>query len=637
MRRITFALAAIAAALFSSSLACGGGSGSPGPGPGPGPTPQAATPVFGPVSGTYATAQSVTITDATAGAAIYYTADGSTPTTASTKYTSAINVSSTAALKAIATAGGYTPSNAAGAIYLVASAPVTPSYTWNSAQIVAGGFITGIVTHPAQQNLMYARTDIGGAYRWNAVTSSWVPLTDWITPSNWNLTGTEAIGIDPSDATRLYLAEGTYADAWNNNNGAILVSTDQGNTFQTVPMPFKMGSNDNGREAGDRIGVDPNDGSIVYFGSRLNGLWKSADFGATWSQVSSFPVTGPTTGSANDGVGVIFIDFVKSSGTIGNPTPRIYVGVSDTGTEASPVYSLYTSSDAGTTWSAVPGQPTGLYPNHGVFGPDGNLYISYGSDVGPNGMSGGAVWRFNPTGNIWTNITPALGNQGGYGAVAVDAQNPGTVMVSTLDNWGPHDDLYRTTNGGTAWTALRANATDDNSISPWIGILQPGPLGWWMGSLAIDPFNSNHVLYGTGATIWASIQRHTVVNALGRRWTRHRRDCSHAVDQSAFRRAPGEWGRRHLRLRAHYADPVSARRHDGQPAIQLHVWTGLRAKQSGDHGPRRLQQQRHPDGRIHHQRWRQLDSIFQSLGGNQYRSGIYRRLRQWHDVRLGPE
>jgi Chitobiase/beta-hexosaminidase C-terminal domain len=504
MRLLTFVLTAASAVSFFFSPGCGGGSSSPGSGPGPGPTPQTATPGFSPAAGTHASSQSVTLTDSTAGATIYYTTDGSPPTTSSTRYTSALTVSSTAVVKAMATASGHTASGSADAIYLVASAPVTPSYSWNSVQIVAGGFITGIVAHPAQQNLMYARTDIGGTYRWNPVTSSWVALTNWITPSNWNLTGTEAIGIDPSDPSRLYLAAGTYADSWNNNNGAILVSTDQGNTFQTVPMPFKMGSNDNGREAGERIGVDPNDGSIVYFGSRLNGLWKSADFGATWNPLSSFPVTGPTTGAAGDGVGVIFIDFVKSSGTSGNPTPRIYVGVSDTGTEATPVYSLYTSSDAGATWSAVPGQPTGFYPTHGVFGPDGNLYVSYGNDVGPNGMSGGQVWKFNPTGNVWTNITPALGNQGGYGAVAVDAQNPGTVMVSTLDNWGPHDDLYRTTNGGATWTALRANATDDPSISPWIGILQPTPLGWWMGALAIDPFNSNHVLYGTGATIWES-------------------------------------------------------------------------------------------------------------------------------------
>src|SRR5271165_5196474 len=127
MRLFTLPLTSIAAVLLFFSPGCGSSSSSPGPGP----TPQTATPVFGPVSGSYATAQSVTITDPTAGATIYYNTDGSTPTTASTKYTSAINVPSTAAVKAIATAAGHTPSNAASAIYLVASAPVIPSYTWN--------------------------------------------------------------------------------------------------------------------------------------------------------------------------------------------------------------------------------------------------------------------------------------------------------------------------------------------------------------------------------------------------------------------------------------------------------------------------------------------------------------------------
>jgi hypothetical protein len=77
---------------------------------GGGDNPLAATPTFSPVAGTYATAQTVTIASATAGAAIYYTVDGTNPTTASTAYTAPVSIAVTTTLKAIATATGYTAS-----------------------------------------------------------------------------------------------------------------------------------------------------------------------------------------------------------------------------------------------------------------------------------------------------------------------------------------------------------------------------------------------------------------------------------------------------------------------------------------------------------------------------------------------
>jgi glucosylceramidase len=83
--------------------------------------PAAATPTFSPAPGTYTSAQSVTLSDTTTGASIYYTTDGTTPTTSSTLFSpsSPISVSTTTTIEAIAVASGYSPSAVATGTYTI--------------------------------------------------------------------------------------------------------------------------------------------------------------------------------------------------------------------------------------------------------------------------------------------------------------------------------------------------------------------------------------------------------------------------------------------------------------------------------------------------------------------------------------
>lgn len=229
--------------------------------------------------------------------------------------------------------------------------------------------------------------------------------------------------------------------------------------------------------------IDPSDHRTLLLGTRKNGLWRSKDYGVTWSQVSSFPVHD----GASSGGGISFVTYGPAD------SRTIYVGVADKST------SLYRSTDGGSTWQAVPGQPTGQMPQHGVLSGDGSLYLTYTDALGPNGVTAGSVWKYAPARGIWKNVSPS---QGGYGfsGLAVDPRKPSTVMVTTLDRWWPEDEIYRSTDGGTTWKALSEKSVRNASGAPYVGT----HTGHWMTALAIDPFDSGHVLYGTGNGIWRS-------------------------------------------------------------------------------------------------------------------------------------
>ncbi|WP_406196538.1 1,4-beta-glucanase [Streptomyces sp. NBC_01017] len=375
------------------------------------------------------------------------------------------------------------------------------AYRWRNAVMGGTGFVTGVLFHPSVRGLAYARTDIGGAYRWDDRAARWTPLTDHLGWDDWNLLGVEAIAVDPAHPDRVYLALGTYAQSWA-GNGAVLRSADRGATWQRADLTVKLGANEDGRGTGERLLVDPRDSDTLWLGTRHDGLLKSTDRGATWAAVTGFPGSPSATGQG--------VTLLVAAGR------TLYAGWGD-GDGTAATKNLYRTAD-GTKWEAVPGQPTGTaakvpiraaYDRH-----THELYVTYADAPGPNGQSDGSAHKLCTLNGKWTDVTPVKpgGTTGdgsadtfGYGGVAVDARRPDTVVVSTNNRWADIDTVYRTTDGGRTWTSLKDTAVLDVSETPYLkwGADKP-KFGWWIQTVAVDPYDAKHIVHGTGATLYGT-------------------------------------------------------------------------------------------------------------------------------------
>ncbi|QSR19797.1 hypothetical protein CA833_21880 [Novosphingobium sp. KA1] len=376
---------------------------------------------------------------------------------------------------------------------IVSSPGAAVAYDWRSVRVGGGGFTPGIVFSPVERGLAWLRSDMGGAYRWDAAARQWVPLQDRVSESSFM--GIESIAADPVDAGTVYLAAGMNWSA----PAAIFRSTDYGKTWRETRVPFAMGGNENGRGLGERLAIDPFAHGRLLFGSRHQGLWASDDAGANWRKVDGFPLAGlglPTNRRETHG-GLSFVVFdAKLRG-------RVFVGSADPGERH-----LLRSDDGGKTWSAVAGGPAAdMLPVKAVIGSDGLLTITYCDGIGPNGITRGAVWRFDPARGTWLDVTPIKGPQapvGGYMGVAVAASDPQTIAVSTVDRGNPVDTVWLSHDGGAHWDELWKRSVRDVSATPFLDFGGKANFGHWIAGLAIDPFDANHAAYVTGATVYAT-------------------------------------------------------------------------------------------------------------------------------------
>ncbi len=391
------------------------------------------------------------------------------------------------------------------------------TYTWGNVRMDGGGFVSAVIPSKQEKDLVYVRTDVGGAYRWNPVTSSWIPLMDFISENDKGIFAVEALALDPSNSDKLYMLGGI--SYFSNGKTVIFRSNDRGATFEITDVTslFKAHGNGKGRQSGERLAVDPNNGNILYCGSRLNGLFKSTDGGVSWAQASTIGSGGSDLNTDN---GISFVIFDAASGTVAGATKTIYVGVSKNNDGA-----VYVSHDAGGSFTKISGGPAaGLLPLRAALS-NGKLYVAYANGAGPDNATDGALYTYNIASGTWANISPSIGDDGkaSMGGFSVDPKNPEHIIAATTnlyngqwmysngsEGWG--DRIYRSTDGGATWALLNpyqwlgdaAHIAQYGPITP-VPSIDPNGTAWlsghaihWAGSLEFDPFDSKKVWVTSG-------------------------------------------------------------------------------------------------------------------------------------------
>ena len=394
------------------------------------------------------------------------------------------------------------------------------NYNWGNVRFDGGGFVSAVIFHPKAENVLYARTDVGGVYRFDFANKVWIPLMDWVSQNDVGLYGTEAFALDPTDPKRIYVLAGT--GYFSQGRTAVLRSEDYGATWDTSYVEMLAHGNGMGRQTGEKLAVDPNKPNIIFCGSRTKGLYKSTDYGKTWTSAYKVALSDAKESSLNNVNGISFVMFDESQGkNADGSTKTIYIGISDTKDN------LQVSNDGGATWKTVSGVPTGLMPHRAKI-VDGDMFITFADGPGPHSINSGAFYKYNIAGGTWTDLTPSDSvtheqspttyekDKSSYGGVAIDPKDKNHIVISTLgkytgrhlakdaagnerDNYG--DRIYTTTDGGKTWIHgqhygdginIDANGTD------WI----PGNAIHWAGPLDINPFNNKQAWVTSGNGIF---------------------------------------------------------------------------------------------------------------------------------------
>jgi photosystem II stability/assembly factor-like uncharacterized protein len=318
-----------------------------------------------------------------------------------------------------------------------ASGPVRGEhYLWRPVAIGGGGFVTGMSMDAAGRTRV-VRSDVHGAYIWNAGLRRWtqlvvaaaMPVEDR-RQAGMNQ-GAYEITVAPGDARRLYLAI----------RDRVYRSDDGGATWTLPPgsvvFPHDLDANSASRANGSFMAVSPDDPNLLFVGTIRDGLWRSTDGAATWARVAEVPV------GAAPAAGIVV--WFGPRGVKGR-APRVMAAVDGGG--------VFVANDPRGPF--VPLTPPGARRPLGI----GRVSYAAQGDMFATDPRGRTAWRLHD--GIWTDLRGTGLPEADYIGVAA---SPWAIYLG--DGGGR---IWCSANGGKDWARQSRSSSPGRGEPPWLHV-----------------------------------------------------------------------------------------------------------------------------------------------------------------------
>ena len=393
----------------------------------------------------------------------------------------------------------------------------TINYEYKNAPIPGGGYVTGLLYHPRQPGILYARTDIGGVYRYDYEKKHWKSLIDGVSMEDISETFPIACALDENHPEYLYIMSGINGQGY----GKFSISEDYGETFIHKKIPVTVHGNLCGRGTGYRLAADKKDENILYFASQLDGLWKTTDRGDTWKRLTLEENYMTCVWVSDDAKTIV-------AGTAGYTTRE---------NDKLRGHSLYVSYDAGQSFERLM-QPenvlvsdskmnglvasrynydgTYLYVTMNVTG-RWNYVVDLGYSCDSGDVIGGKVLRYYfSEGKIagYDDITPDADGvltkkflNYGFGGISSCKAMPGLLACSTFCREKEGDEIiYLSKDYGNSWSVSLCGL-EKGELYFNTSYMKPEYNGnhcllHWMSDIKINPFDPNEVWFNSGTGVF---------------------------------------------------------------------------------------------------------------------------------------